>query len=93
MLVPSQSSTPMGAVACTCCSKASMSTVYCGTPYVLGWASQSLRPRPATSGQITRADRLKSRASTSKSRPWRVRPCTQTITCGWAGSPVWFHSQ
>ena len=56
--------------------------------------SQSLSPRPTTSGQTTRrgwpraaARASRARASTSKSRPWRDRPCTHTTRCAAAASP------
>ena len=64
-----------------------MSAQYCGTAYSDLLRSQSLRPRPTTSGQTTRYSSAMACARKSKSREQRVRPWTQTSTFGLAASP------
>ena len=46
--------------------------------------------RRAFEDQLARSRDLAERANSSKSRPWRVRPCTHTMTCA---ACAWPHCQ
>ena len=80
--VPSQlsSSTSSRAISVT------QSDTYCAKSYWATSAAKSERPRPIMSGHTTRYRSDKRSASTSKSRPLRVSPCTQSST-GASGGP------
>lgn len=86
MEVPTQSTsrTPRRAIS------ALMSERNCGKPYSKGEPSHSLSPRPATSGQMTRASAERERASSSKSRALPLYPWTQTTARAESRRP---HSQ
>ena len=68
-------------------SSAVMSAQYVMKLYCDSSLNQSLRPRPTMSGQATRRFFCSAFASSSKSRPLRVKPCTQTASRSSRTSP------